>query len=360
MPILHEADEYIYEAIKNAEQNKPGPNHNWNPTEKVYKYSNTLFPNKSYKKIFNPKSFMIRGDVIHFGEDDYRNNNKMIFNGEKLEHLYSEVDDYGSIPPSFVVGDGEDEFDIGDFEDVINHNSINWLSKDKLKEIIIFTNENNNIEGNVNIRDKEWRIFIEIYHESEFKAGWWGSKNYKCNIEDCCIYINKLEEMPIHNKKYIIKPLYNLDENNLLKLVETNNNLLFINYYVKSTTSSYLAINRWFIFKSIKEYKLSSSDNILNFPIIWKKVTNTYISETLLLSQETYNKYMNNNVKELDNVYIKEIIGYPVTIELLNKENDILMGQIKDYINKLIDNYDDVNKRHPFHQENNNSVSMYF
>ena len=69
---------------------------------------------------------------------------------------------------------------------------------------------------------------------------------------------------------------------------------------------------------------------------------------------------MNNNVKELDNVYIKEIIGYPVTIELLNKENDILMGQIKDYINKLIDNYDDVNKRHPFHQENNNSVSMYF
>ena len=36
------------------------------------------FPNKKYKKTFDPKSFMVRGDVIHFGNDDYRNNNKLI------------------------------------------------------------------------------------------------------------------------------------------------------------------------------------------------------------------------------------------------------------------------------------------
>ena len=81
MPILHEAQEYIYRAILN---NSTGPCFVWNPTEKVYKYSNTLFPNKNYKKIFDPKSFMTRGDVIHFGNDEYRNNNKMIFTGKSL------------------------------------------------------------------------------------------------------------------------------------------------------------------------------------------------------------------------------------------------------------------------------------
>ena len=82
MPTLHESSEYteyIYKALTNNEE---GPVYKWNPTKKVYEYSNTLFPNKNYKKTFDPKSFMDRGDVIHFGNDDYRNNNKMIFNDE--------------------------------------------------------------------------------------------------------------------------------------------------------------------------------------------------------------------------------------------------------------------------------------
>jgi len=74
MPILHESKEYIYNALTNDK----GPIYKWDPIKKLYKYSNTFHPNKNYSNTFNPKSIMKRGDVIHFGNDDYRNNNKMI------------------------------------------------------------------------------------------------------------------------------------------------------------------------------------------------------------------------------------------------------------------------------------------
>ena len=96
MPILHEKDndqEYIYEAIINGNykttNNKyyePGPVYIFDPVSRVYKYSNTLYPTRNYTKIFDP-SFMIRGDVINFG-GGYRNENKLIYDGNKLKHLY--------------------------------------------------------------------------------------------------------------------------------------------------------------------------------------------------------------------------------------------------------------------------------
>jgi hypothetical protein len=165
MPILHEHDKYVYDAIINGLNNKEnyilGPTFIWDDIEKIYKYSNSLYPNKHYKKIFDPKSFMKRGDVIHFGNDEYRNNDKMIFNGENIEYLYTEVDDYGSVPLNYVCGDSPNEFDIGDFENIIDHNSINRLSKEKLKDIIIFE-KNNNVYGEVIIKGKKWGIEIKI------------------------------------------------------------------------------------------------------------------------------------------------------------------------------------------------------
>ena len=137
MPTLFEKeDTYIYIAIKNELYNKPGPRFKFNPILKIYEYYNTLYPNKIYKKIFDP-SFMSRGDVIHFGNDSYRNNNKLIYNGIKLENLYTFVDDYGSVPPDYVVGDNSDDFNIGDFEYLIEHNELYWLSKETLQKIII-------------------------------------------------------------------------------------------------------------------------------------------------------------------------------------------------------------------------------
>jgi hypothetical protein len=164
MPILYEAqkkDVYIYEGICNEFSVTPGPRYIWNSERKLYEYKNTLYPDKNYTKTFNPKLLFDRGTVIHYGNDEYRNNNKLIFDGEKLNKLYTKIDDYGSVPPDYVVGDNEGEFNIGDFIDIIDHNYINWLSKDKLKEIEIFE-QNNKIYGKVTIRGKKWFIHFDI------------------------------------------------------------------------------------------------------------------------------------------------------------------------------------------------------
>lgn len=45
-----------------------------------------------------------RGDIVHLGEQpDDRNRNKFIFNGERLEELATDLDDYGSVPLSYLV-----------------------------------------------------------------------------------------------------------------------------------------------------------------------------------------------------------------------------------------------------------------
>jgi hypothetical protein len=169
MPSLHEEkDEFIYDAIVNTGD---GPKYTWDETNKVYKYSNSKFPNKNYTKTFDPKSLNIeRGDVIHFGNDNYRNNNKLIFDGEKLIELYTDADDYGSVPPTFVCGDEPNDFDIGDFEDCIEHNTINWLSKEKLKEIELFI-KNDKVYGKVTIQGKQWNICIDIHEDDTFSKG---------------------------------------------------------------------------------------------------------------------------------------------------------------------------------------------
>ena len=135
---------WIYKAICNGlDKTEPDkPMFIWDSSSKEYKYSNSKYPGKNYTKKFDPKTCtntnIKRGDVIVFG-GGYRNEDKLIYDGEKLEHLYTNVDDYGSVPPTYEVDD--DQFDIGDFSDSIDHNEINWLSKNKLKEIELYENK---------------------------------------------------------------------------------------------------------------------------------------------------------------------------------------------------------------------------
>jgi hypothetical protein len=207
MPTLHEEkDEYIYDAIyngiyklNNSQNFKDGPYYIWDNEMKLYKYANSKFPNKVYSKTYDPKTLYKRGDVVHFGTDNYRNNNKMISDGEKLVDLHTDVDDYGSVPPDFVCGDDEGDFDIGDFEDLIDHNSINWLSKEKLKQVEFYLKEDS-IIGKVEIQGKVWKIHFEIHEDDTFSTGigYWGSRKFKCNIENDNIIVYK-------KAKYIIK-----------------------------------------------------------------------------------------------------------------------------------------------------------
>lgn len=164
---------------------------------------------------------MTRGDVICFG-GNYRNERKMIFNGEKLEDLYTEVDDYGSVPPTYEVCD--DGFDIGDFEDLIDHNSINWLSLKKLKEIKIFEKDNN-VMGNVEIKGKLWNIYFCIYDDFNYNLFINSLNNLKITFEN-----NKILFLDISNKNNIHKRNYlgTIKDDDISKLISIKKILILI------------------------------------------------------------------------------------------------------------------------------------
>ena len=61
----------------------------------------------------------------------------------------------------------------------------------------------------------------------------------------------------------------------------------------------------------------------------------------------------------MDNIYINEISGYPISITLQKMSTDDLTIYVKGEINKLIDNYDNVNERRPIHKDENNLLEMY-
>ena len=337
MPQLHEEkDEWIYEAIST---NK----FKFDPESQLYKYSNSKYPNKKYNKIFDPKSFMKRGDVIHFGNDDYRNNNKMIFDGKKLQNLYTEIDDYGSVPPEFVCGDEPDEFNIGDFENIIDHNSINWLSKEKLKQIEIYENKFN-VSGKVTIKNKKWIIIFDMwsYKSSEFQSGWWGSKIFKCNIDDDGF-------IKIHKKNsYIITAKNEENINKLKELIVENNDVNIINSYHIG----------WFLYHITNDFKFNNEYKP-TFPLIWKKITQNYTTESLINDHEKYNFYLKQDEKDIDKIYINEIIGYVINIELIEKNIIEKMNDIKEIINRKIEKYDFINERIPFNRSSDKFLEVY-
>lgn len=79
---------------------------------------------------------IIRGDIILLHDDEldlYRNNGKYIWSGTKLEPLYEEIDEYGSIPPDYKVT--QTLFNPRYWSTTISHNYIYWLSEDFLDEI---------------------------------------------------------------------------------------------------------------------------------------------------------------------------------------------------------------------------------
>jgi hypothetical protein len=364
MPSLHEeTEEHIYTAILNATEQKPGPMYTYNPTRDLYEYSNSLYPNKNYTKTFDPKSFMTRGDVIHFSGDEYRNNNKMIFDGDKLIELHTEVDDYGSVPPIFVVGDNEGEFDIGDFEDLIDHNSINWLSKEKLQEIELFQKKES-IFGKVVIKGTTWKILFEIHEDTEFNTGYGRhySRQYKCLLENDNIIIDKPSTYlnSVLNNKYIITAYEDSEQELLLSLVQADNTVRIINYCRKALQpSQYIMETMWYLFQSTKEYKFDANQETINYPIIWQKKGSSYDCETLIFDQEGYNRYTKINESELDKIYISEVIGYTIKITAIKPDIDTKQNNIKQYINKLVENYDNIEKRNPVNHDGPNTLTMY-
>jgi hypothetical protein len=68
-----------------------------------------------------------RGDVVWLEEfGDYRNEGKLIYNGEKLIPFADVEDEYGHLPAEFTIN----EFGVHHFRDVVAHNRLVWARFD--------------------------------------------------------------------------------------------------------------------------------------------------------------------------------------------------------------------------------------
>jgi hypothetical protein len=113
------------------------------------------------------------------------------------------------------------------------------------------------------------------------------------------------------------------------------------------------------MYRVTKEVKFDSNYTVSTFPLIWKKVTQHYTAEALIVNQDRYDFYLKNDEKDLDKIYINEIIGYPIKIELIEQNTSEKINYIKNHINRLINTYDNINARHPFNRDGHNSLQMY-
>jgi hypothetical protein len=97
---------------------------------------------------------LIKGDLVIFDANaGYRNDGVTIFDGNQIVDLYAEIDDYGSLPPTFHVIEEDvpisywkdiDETDIGRG---IAHNNIVWFDHRLVREQCIRNIQYKVIEG---------------------------------------------------------------------------------------------------------------------------------------------------------------------------------------------------------------------
>jgi hypothetical protein len=127
----------------------------------------TAYIKKQVKE--NNRAFVgiARGDVVTLDTDaGYRNNGKFIWDGKKVIGLYTEVDDYGSLPPEIEIADDND-FEPDSWEDLIDHNEYIWYSPEIRTRLYNSLVERRGgrirtvIEGDVNIRGRQWTFTYE-------------------------------------------------------------------------------------------------------------------------------------------------------------------------------------------------------
>ena len=109
------------------------------------------------KNIIINGQLLKRGDVLHLSwGNNYRNDDKFLWDGEKVVLLDYENDDYGSVPKEFSFPEFPPEY----FSDSISHNNIVRLSDEKVNEVL----KNFNIETQTSfVTDRYNQYLVKIY-----------------------------------------------------------------------------------------------------------------------------------------------------------------------------------------------------
>jgi hypothetical protein len=114
--------------------------------------------------LFEPE----HGDPFQWLEEGYRNENLWFWHGTKGPiGPCTEIDDYGSVPKCFLVGNNLDtEFDPYYWDGLVDHNSIVFLSPEIMEEIknnLKLTSElHGHWKGTVMIRGFEYTVVVSI------------------------------------------------------------------------------------------------------------------------------------------------------------------------------------------------------
>lgn len=126
--------------------------------------------------LFRPR----HGDGFHWIGQGYRNENLMFWHREKgILFPYEDIDDYGSVPPDFRVGNGKGTLSPTHWKTSVDHNSIIFLSDDLMKTIgESATPTKGGFTALVEIRKKSYRVLLRSL---AWKGLPWASIDYDTN-----------------------------------------------------------------------------------------------------------------------------------------------------------------------------------
>lgn len=163
--------------------------------------SNLLYDNlviiEAVATVYAKQNNLCNGATIHYLNDDYRNNNLLFWDAQnqKIVYPFYEIDDYGSVPPIFVVGDGY--FNPKDWVDEVDHNSLIFPSNSLINDMKEFASKNPaRNKMTVKINGEEY----EVGYDKTFMPKDWDS----CFIEVDRNYLSVSKGLPEWRKDIIV------------------------------------------------------------------------------------------------------------------------------------------------------------
>ena len=130
--------------------------------DKEYRYS--------LAKKYALKNKLHNGATLEFPEHGYRNHNLLFWDSQNKEIIepFDEIDDYGSVPPRFVVGDGY--FDPNGWVDEVDHNTYVFPARNLINQMKEFA-EKNPTKKKMAVRING-TAFIAYYDPNKMKDNW--------------------------------------------------------------------------------------------------------------------------------------------------------------------------------------------